>query len=404
MKIFTMKKFILLLSFLSLIFVFVLGQEINKFFEIQLQTTNKFRLGSKVLIQPIVPYNDFLSGISFWVDNPKISDINIKLKDKNENIIFNGDFNVPVLTSTYWGSEYFFPFKKNIKINSGEEYKIIIQPKNLSELNFYYLYLYELLQGTEEKTYVFESIKELLVNNEPSNKFLKLALYEGKEYLPPQISNFEIKILSPTETEISFNANEPINYKFEYFDILQKTTSTYEIKYYESCPAGIRDCSFQIVTQSGQTYRYVFKASDYWENFVTLIGEWTTPQEKFQELNKEKNEVLPSSVSESNQITEEQKKDVISRKPQQVPQTFHFQKEDNEKQILTTSGKEIYKETKSSMTTFTPTLTEGKNIKSELILKKLLLNKKFSARIYEIFLIIFLLGILIFIIYYRKFK
>jgi hypothetical protein len=408
-----MKKLILLLSFL--IFTSVIGQEIKKFFEVPIQTTNKFRLGSKILIQPIIPYNDFLSGISFCLDNPGISEINIQIKNKNENIIFDKNFDIHIITSTYWGSEYFFPLGKNLPINSGEEYKIIIQPKNLSNLNFYYLYTYELLQGTEEKTYVFESIKELLVNNDHSAKFLKLALYEGREDSPPQISNFKININSPRETKISFNTNEPIKYRFDYFDNIQRTTSTYEIRYYESCPTGIRDCIFKIVTQGGKKYKYLFKASDYWENLATLTGEWETPQEeikfaseenkttelnnkvltsqKFEEQKKEtaKNVTFPKSplISQFQTTSSRNKKEISLQKPTE-----------SEKQILSDkeiSEKNIYSREILTTTTLTP--TEEKTIEPKPKEKE-----NFTKRIYRFIPIILLLVVLISIIFYRKFR
>jgi hypothetical protein len=408
-----MKKLILLLSFL--IFASVIGQEINKFFEVPIQTTNKFRLGSKILTQPIVSYNDFLSGISFWLDNPEISEIGIQIKNKNDTIIFEKNFDIPIITSTYWGSEYFFPLGKNIPINSGEEYKIIIQPKNLSNLNFYYLYTYELLQGTEEKAYVFESIKELLINNNPSAKFLKLALYEGKENLPPQIANFKMKLNSPTETEISFNANEPIKYKFDYFDNIQKTTSTYEIKYYESCPAGIRDCIFKIGTQGGRKYKYLFKASDYWENFATLTGEWEAPQEEVKSVFEENKTSKLNNEGLIQQKVEQQRKEteksMVLQKSSQISQSKTTsslnEKEilpqksiESEKQIL--SDKEIFgknKYAREPLITTTLTPAEEKTIKPQPKEKE-----NFFKKIYKFIPAILLLVVLIFIIFYRKFR
>jgi hypothetical protein len=406
-----MKKLILLLSFS--IFASVIGQEINKFFEVPIQTTNKFRLGSKILIQPITPYNDFLSGISFWLDNPEISEISIQIKNKNDNVIFEKNFDIPIITSTYWGSEYFFTLGENIFINSGEEYKIIIQPKNLSNLNFYYLYTYELLQGAEEKAYVFESIKELLINNNSSSNFLKLALYEGREDLSPQISNFKINISSPTETKISFNANEPIKYKFDYFDNIQKTTSTYEIKYYESCPKGIRDCVFKIETQSGRKYKYLFKASDYWENFSILTGEWETPEVK--SIFEENKTIKSNNEGIAQQKLEEQKKEteknMVLQKSSIISQTQNtnsrnekevlLQKQtENEKQIL--KDKEIFEKNKYSTETLTTTIsipTEEKIIKPKPKEKE-----NFSKKIYNFIPAILLLVVLISIIFYRKYK
>lgn len=70
----------------------------------------------------------------------------------------------------------------------------------------------------------------------PRKKILRLAFYEGKENLPPQLSNFKIEILENNKTKVSFNANEPVKYNFIYENKVSKKISSSKIDYFEICP------------------------------------------------------------------------------------------------------------------------------------------------------------------------
>jgi signal peptidase I len=322
-----MKKLILILSFF--IILSVLGQEVNKFFEVEKQTTSKFKLGSKILTQSIKIYNDFLSGFSLWIDNDELSDITIKIKDNKGSFIFNENFTLPVVSSSYWGKEYFFSLGDNIKINSGDYYEIIIESQNISKANIYYLPFYELLQGSEESLVFSESINELLINNELSGKILKIALYEGKEYMPPQIFNFKIENINDNQTKISFNANEPVEYNFEYFDDLNKTTSTYKINYFETCPKNIRDCSFIIKTEPDRKYNYVLKINDFWKNFTILKGEWQTF------FTKEKENIFYNKNEENNKEQNIQQQELSKKESEnQLQNNLNLQKKEANNNLI----------------------------------------------------------------------
>jgi len=178
---------------------------------------------------------------------------------------------------------------------------------------------------------------------------------------------------------------------------------------------GIRDCIFKIVTQGGKKYKYLFKASDYWENFAALTGEWETPQEevkfvseenkitklnnegltqqKFEEQKKEteKNVTFPKSppISQFQTTSTRNKKEISLQKPIE-----------SEKQIL--SDKEISEKNRYSreiLTTTTLTPTEEKTIEPKPKEKE-----NFAKRIYRFIPIILLLVVLISIIFYRKYS
>ncbi|GBD34445.1 hypothetical protein HRbin35_00165 [bacterium HR35] len=303
MKNFIMKKLFLLLSLFFSVFVF--SQEVNKFYEIFPLTSNKFRLGTKKITQPIIPVNDFLSGLSLWIDNPQETEINLKIEDKNGLVIFEKNFTIPVVSENNWGTEYFFPLGNNLRINSGEKYLIIIQPLQRSNLNLYFFYNQNLLQGTEEKSYVFEGVRELLINDEPSDKILKLALYEGKENLPPVISELQIEFLSENQTRISFYADEPVKYKLVYNAFGEPSTEV-KIDYFNTCPVNLKKCDLVIRTDPGKNYSYLLEVKDYWENKTESQGTFETPLFKtFETENSTSSQNSPSKNLEENNKKEE---------------------------------------------------------------------------------------------------
>lgn len=370
-----MKKLFFIISFFLSIFVF--GQEINKFYEISFLTSNKFRLGTKKLTQPIIPVNEFLSGFSLWIDNPQETEINLKIKDKNDSVIFEKNFILPVIAENNWGTEYFFSLGTNLKISSGEEYLIIIQPLQKSNLNLYFFYTQNLLQGTEERGYVFEGVKELLINDEPSDKILKLALYEGKENLPPVISDFQIEFLNENQTKVSFYANEPVTYKLVYntFDEPPKEVG---IKYFDICLSNLKKCELIFETEPGKSYSYLLEVEDYWENKTKIQGKFETPifkttqseistsseiisSENLKEKNLKENSSKESQpplktenyFSTPNKTSSNLTSKNLQKESNNLSQTSSAKELKNQKLVETSSVNEVFKSTTSTVLTST---------------------------------------------------
>ena len=297
-----MKKLFLLVSFL--IFSLVLAEEVNKFFEVSPLSYTKFKLGTKILKQPVYFFNDYLSALSFRLENENFSEINLKIVSEDGQILFEKDFTIPTIEYTHWGREYVFPIGENIRVSSNKKYFIIIAPKFFSTVYFYYLDKEQLLQGSEEKAYIFDRLEELLINEEPSGKILRLAFYEGREFLPPQISNFKIEIFENNKAKVSFNSNEPIKYRFSYENKISKLVSSFDIEYFEICPPLKKLCSFEVEVESGTKYSYKFEAQDFWNNLSTLSGEFEVPQREISESKKE-DKTLDSPKNFNTSILEE---------------------------------------------------------------------------------------------------
>ncbi len=396
---------------------FAFSQEVFKFFEFAPRSQENITLDDKILVQPFIPFNDYLSIIGFWLENPKVTKINLKIYSPNNQIVFEKDFNIPLIERSWWGEEYLLPLGENLRINSGQEYKTSITPIENSPLKFFTKNLLELLQGSETYLYFPESLKPFSINNETTNFTLKLSLYEGRESSPPIISNFQVTINTPRSVTISFNANEPIIYIFDYsFD---STTSTYQIEYFQNCPSGIRNCLINLNVLPGKSYRFVLKAFDFWQNYSSLEGTFQTPQEEekianetylittssyqdfsTQTLNQQISSPIPKELQEANKI------------PMSSIKNFDEKKKDKER---TSTNKHIepnqlntnLKKDETTVTTpapiLVPILTTSSNNFSQKVKAQRERSENFSKIIF-FFGIVFLSLFISILFFAKKFK
>jgi len=404
MKIFIMKKLFLLVSFF--IFSLVWAQEMNKFFEVPLLSYTKLKLGTKILKQPVYFFNDYLSVISFRLENETFSEINLKILNEDGKIIFEKNFIVPPIDYAHWGKEYFFPLGENIKIVADKKYFLVITPQEFSSIYFYYLDKDQLLQGSEEKVYILDRLEELLVNEKPAEKILRLAFYEGKENLPPQLSNFKIEILENNKTKVSFNANEPVKYNFIYENKVSKKISSSKIDYFEICPHLKKMCSLEIEVESGSNYSYKLEARDFWNNLSLLEGEFEVPAVKILENKESKfSETYTKFTSEEPSFLRNDEK-IIKEKRKQTTERLNLEKtppqiKKTEEKILEDKNKspEVKKENleKKKISYEQKNLEQNKNsYEQKTYEQKKLIDFKNSIKILPIFLFFL---ILLFIIY-----
>lgn len=281
-----LRFFYLLFKILILIFIIfyypiflVKAQTVFKFFEFAPRSTDKIILDDTKLVQPFIPFNDFLSGFDLFLNNPEGGEFNLYILDKYNNLLWQKKAVLPSINGGWYGEPYFFSLGDNYGIRSGEEYRLVIENFSLPKLEIFMKNLLEILQGTESGLYFPETLKPLKINNQTSDYTLKLSLYENKEYLPPIISNFKIEMVSPRSVKIIFNSNEPIIYKLDYRKDSENSTSTYSINYFENCPYSIRNCEIGLNVLPDSHYIFILTASDYWNNTTTLKGEFDTPQE-----------------------------------------------------------------------------------------------------------------------------
>jgi hypothetical protein len=273
------------------------AQEVFKFFEFAPRSQENIVLKNNILKQPFIPFNDYLSIIGFWIENPETATINLKIYSPQNNLIFNKNFTLPQISPNWWGEEFKLPLNQNLNLESGQEYLIVITPVSDNKIKFYAKSTLELLQGSEDFLYFPETLKNLKLNNEEQNLTLKLSLYEGMENSPPIISNLQVIVNNPKNVTISFNSNEPIIYSLEYKSELETVTSSYQIDYFQNCPQSVRNCLINLNVLSGKNYYFLLKATDFWNNFSLVEGSFQTPNET--EYQQSEQENLQSTSSQT---------------------------------------------------------------------------------------------------------
>lgn len=264
-----------------------LAQEVFKFFEFAPRSQEKIRISNNILEQNFIPFNEFLSGFGLFIDNFQLrDDLEIKIIDKNNQVLWRRIMGLPIIEGSWWGQEYFIPLGDNYQINSGEEYILIIKTYSTSSLtDFFVKNTLEILQGTESYLYFPENLKKLKLDGIETNYTLKLTLYENKEFVPPVISNLRTEIISATSAKIVFNSNEPVIYSIQYKSDLDISTSTFEINYFENCPYQVKDCQVILDVLPGRNYTFFLSAYDYWQNKTELTGNLYIPLQTREENN-----------------------------------------------------------------------------------------------------------------------
>ncbi|GIW66674.1 MAG: hypothetical protein KatS3mg095_0572 [Candidatus Parcubacteria bacterium] len=422
-----------LISFLILLVLvkITFSQEIFKFFEFAPRSQEKITISTNFIEEAFIPFNDFLSGFDLFVNNEKITDLDITILDKNDQIFWKKKVGIPVINGGWWGKEYFITLGDNYPINSGEEYKIIIKGDRInSSIDLFVKNVLEMLQGSESYLYFPENLRKIKIDGVETNYTLKLALYENKETIPPIISNFNLEVINSQMVRITFNSNEPIIYSLRYRDNIDLTTSTFSINYFENCPYQIKDCQIILDVFPGRVYNFVLEAYDYWQNKTEKEGSFQVNMEESQKDNqivtkesfqsnsnfdfnntKKINELnqfnknLSESVNnldfvkKTEKTSNDKEKKVLSKTNEnenlnkETIIKLNEQEKQKEKEITNSQKEKIISEEKINQT-----LTSSKNVES-------LNSSKFSKslKIYIFLLIIFLFLLLSFL-FIKRFK
>jgi len=272
-----MKKILFLGFFIfTVFFINVYSSQLFKVFDFSPLSSEGILLKDKILVQPFIPLSDNLSVISFWLDNPTSSEINFKILDEDDKMLYQKRIIVPVLEGGFWGKEFQIFLGTNINLESDKTYNLLIEGINAARLKFFVKNTLELISGYENYLFLSESLKPLKINNQESNYFLKISFYEGQEFDPPIITNLEIRPVTSEKVEVYFNTNEQIIYNFEYKQINSPTTSFYIKEDFEICPEKLRKCFISLDVIPSTTYVFKLIASDFWNNSTVISGNFTT--------------------------------------------------------------------------------------------------------------------------------
>ncbi len=274
-----MKKFIFLI-FIILSFNICFAQIFYEYFNYSPRTTKKFDLSLlKKISQDIKIFDDNLGKIFIWLNNPQEENIiEVSLK-KNEKVIFSKTIEIPKMPLTFFGNKFEINLGNNLKIKSGDNYKLVINHLQGKGLTIFTSEKIQILQATEIFGLIPKSFGEFYIQEESYPYNLKLALGEFPEKEPPQFINPQIIIKNPYLTSIIFNSNEPLRYRLIYWD--KKTGDAFVYSSpgnFELCHPEIKNCEINLITNPNTSYSFQLTIFDYWGNFQNYEGSFTTPE------------------------------------------------------------------------------------------------------------------------------
>ena len=266
-------KIIFLFSaFYLLLSTYVVFAAEVKFFEFSPDTSSAANFSSaSALYQQFKPYNDFISAIDIWLDNEGgsgsasfslIDSIGASLKSKS--------VTVSKIGKTWGGTKIHVDFGESINVNGSENYKIKMA-SSLSKLRAYYKNMTE-LETHNANTYIDSRMGPAYFGTDEQLFYFKFALYEDNDNLAPIISNFSLATSSDS-VKISFNANEPVDYKAEFvsLDLSDEKTINFSGQY-NLCPEGLNFCVIETAIFPDKSYNFSVFIKDEWGNQAQILG------------------------------------------------------------------------------------------------------------------------------------
>jgi hypothetical protein len=229
-----------------------------------------------------LPQNEFIGGVDFWVDNSGNSGTAIfELRNENNVLIRSKTITIPNIPVIFGGQRMHVDFNSQTAVTSNKNYYINII-SSMPDLNIYSVDRIQIIG--HNAPYVSEFINGIASLAGVKQDFsFKFALYENTEFSPPSILNLITSYVSPTQTRLDFNSNEPVDYSVDY----GPTGGAYNQKVdfngqFEYCGSGIVFCTINIPTVPNLSYDFQLTVKDVWSNesqstgsFISSSGEQT---------------------------------------------------------------------------------------------------------------------------------
>lgn len=255
-----MKKFFVVSGILMSALPFsVLAAEL-RYFEFSSDISDTLTISSvETPYQTLIPYNDYLSGFDFWMENFGSSGTaRFDLLAENNAVLTSKTIDVPYTGGVWGGKKFHIQLSQQIKVDGYKRYKIGIFSV-LPQLKLHYVPLVQILE--HNAVYSPGKVVGPAVLGSTEQEFaFKFALYENNDISAPVISNVSSTLSSQSKIRISFNANEPIDYK------ISGVTSFFG-DYFE-CYEGVGICVLDIPAPLNAVGNYQLTVKDAWGNEI----------------------------------------------------------------------------------------------------------------------------------------
>jgi len=262
----------------SLFIIPVYAQEIQYSEFTSLLTSNSITVVNvKTPSQHFKPFDDFISGVDLWLDNPGgAGSATFELRRVvDAELLASKTVSIPSIPAVWRGQQFHVSFNSPTPVAATTIYKINVI-SSMSNLRLYYSDLVVVRQ--HNSTYsAGDTVLPAHLGLDSQNFAFQFALYEESETAQPIISNTTVTVSSPTNTNISFNANEPVDYRILFAPSGNALTSGTSFKNtYTQCGAGLRTCNASLTTAPNTTYDYELTAKDRWGNESAKNGTFTS--------------------------------------------------------------------------------------------------------------------------------
>src|SRR3989344_3051609 len=230
-----------------------------------------------VMYEVFLPSNEVLGGFDIWLDNSGSSGLASFELWRSGNLITTKSINVPHIDPIAGGQKVHVDWGSLIPIVSNSKYKIKIS-STMPDLQIYYASRVKFLGHNEPHISDYLNGAAEIEGEEKEFSF-KFALYETSESLVPVISNIGWAIISEGEMKVSFNANEPVDYKIEYGPSGQGYTQSSNFSgNYSFCNESVSVCNIMVSVVPNAEYQYRLTIKDFWGNQGQAAGIFTSGQ------------------------------------------------------------------------------------------------------------------------------
>jgi len=278
----TNKAFVVLAIFFLGLPFFVSADSYFEFDPAYYNTTSLNVADVETPSEAFIPQNDFLDGFDLWLDNDGTSGPATFTLSAGDDVLISKTVTIPWIAKVAGGQRFHVSFNQ-LAVSNDQTYSIKIV-SNLPALRLFYANRINLLpQNAPHLSEFADGIAYL--GSEKQDFSFKFALYEDTEYSQPVLDNIAAAPVTETQAKITFNANEPVDYKLMYG--LKGTGYTNQTNYlndYNFCADDVSTCALFIDVQPESQYDYVLSVRDRWGNtaqaagsFVTLGGSGTSP-------------------------------------------------------------------------------------------------------------------------------
>jgi hypothetical protein len=222
--------------------------------------------------QPFYPPNDNVGGIDLWIDNAgSAGTASFGLRDSANNLLTSTTVTIPTINPKYGGTKFHIDFPTQVQVSNSELYKIRIV-SSMPNIRLYNSSQFQILQHNGV-SYPYYMVEPALLGSTEQNFAFKFALAEVTETIPPIIANATTTPVSPTSERITFNANEPVDFRVNYAPVGSGSVqSTNFSGSYTLCLSGVQTCTMLFSVEPGTTYNFDLLVKDEWGNQATHSG------------------------------------------------------------------------------------------------------------------------------------